>query len=357
MSAITKTGRPVEGPEDGMLSGKPGLTTKGKRDVTTQFNAASRLFIPTMGREDASFRPRRVGSHRPPAQRPSDGIKGAQLPASGLQSIIARSNTTYVEGREGRCSIEGGKPFWPMDKRVAAAVEPEMSFIQALAEEAVSRERSDIARRLCTQVRGLDDAARSLINNDGISTAKVTAFVQGELREAGSVASGYLTRDIETRKFLSEDGKVSTPVTAPGGSRVAMNQSSHNATVSGRGSVVDKSHSGLSRRTVEYSFPKSNELKRCLGERSSLKDIPYFSEKGITQAVATLAAKRFQNSQKNDLGIGVGASLVVVDVARGVDGFSGEKLPKVNIPGRIAPQLQMSLGQALKDCGRKQSAE
>jgi len=99
-----------------------------------------------------------------------------------------------------------------------------------------------------------------------------------------------------------------------------------------------------------YTFPDQTTLQRCLSKHPSL-GYEFYRKNGITKEVSLLAAKRFANGELVDGGITMGALLVVADLKRGIDGYTGEKLPQV-IPetGSAKNAIPFHLESALKDC-------
>lgn len=73
-------------------------------------------------------------------------------------------------------------------------------------------------------------------------------------------------------------------------------------------------------------FPDANQLESCLLNQELFNN-NYLMEKGITQAIALLAVDRFANSEKYEMGIDIGANLILYDLLHGKDGFSGKALP------------------------------
>ena len=107
------------------------------------------------------------------------------------------------------------------------------------------------------------------------------------------------------------------------------------------------SETTLSSKTFHFSERKS--LQQCL-KKHSLLNTEYYREKGITTAVSELAADRFQSSETAGEGVSIGSMLVVDDLKRGQDGFTGKSLKRLDLPERMTPSLTLGLEKALTDC-------
>ena len=104
-----------------------------------------------------------------------------------------------------------------------------------------------------------------------------------------------------------------------------------------------------------YHFPNAEVMTRYLSEHQLLNS-DYNREKGITEAVAKLAAARFADSEKVGLGIKMGVQLMINDLQNGVDGFAGEQITKLDgYPPQFWMVFAMNLEQALIDCANKAS--
>lgn len=101
-------------------------------------------------------------------------------------------------------------------------------------------------------------------------------------------------------------------------------------------------------------FPKAHKMIEFLTHHALL-NTAYLQEKGITQAVANLAAKRFANCERAEMGVKLGSILLITDLQAGKDGFTGEALPdlgKLRLPDFFWEQLADMTELALKDCAR-----
>jgi len=96
-------------------------------------------------------------------------------------------------------------------------------------------------------------------------------------------------------------------------------------------------------------FPSAEVMTKFLSNHELL-NLDYYQEKGITQTIAKLAAERFANSDKVEMGIKMGTMLIVNDLQQGEDGFTGAKLPKIELPKMSWVQLSMAIESALVDC-------
>lgn len=105
--------------------------------------------------------------------------------------------------------------------------------------------------------------------------------------------------------------------------------------------------------TARLSFPNKETMHDYLSNHALL-NTEYFQQKGITQAIVELATERFADSRKPAQGMKMGAMLIVNDLQRGKDGFSGKDLPnlgKLQLSDIIWKQISMSIELALIDCG------
>lgn len=102
-------------------------------------------------------------------------------------------------------------------------------------------------------------------------------------------------------------------------------------------------------------FPSQQTLQHCLFNHRSL-NLPYYREKGISEAIAKLAAERFADSEMVSDGVKLGAMLVIYDIRKGEDGFTGKPLPnfkKVGLDDMSWNFISMSTEDALLSCARK----
>jgi len=79
----------------------------------------------------------------------------------------------------------------------------------------------------------------------------------------------------------------------------------------------------------------------------------YYQEKGITKAIAELAAERFADSSKVEMDVKIGAMLLIIDLQTGKDGFKGKRLPnlgKLELLSMFWTQISMATEKALIDC-------
>ena len=106
-------------------------------------------------------------------------------------------------------------------------------------------------------------------------------------------------------------------------------------------------------------FPSAEVMKSYLSKHELL-NTDYNQEKGITEAVANLAAERFANSDKVEMGIKMRTMLMVNDLKCGKDGLSGKALPNLGNLGLSQVfwmTFSMSIEQALIDCAKNAEKE
>jgi len=97
-------------------------------------------------------------------------------------------------------------------------------------------------------------------------------------------------------------------------------------------------------------FPSEKVMAEYLSNHPSLTS-SYYKEKGITDTVAKLAAARFADSDKVKLGVKMGAQLIAYDLQSGEDGFTGEKIKKIEgMPTTFWMVFSVGLEKALTDC-------
>ncbi|MBA3238180.1 MAG: hypothetical protein H0T62_07535 [Parachlamydiaceae bacterium] len=103
------------------------------------------------------------------------------------------------------------------------------------------------------------------------------------------------------------------------------------------------------------NFPDVATMTQYLSKHPLLNTV-YFQEKGITKAIVELAAERFADTEKVEMGVKLGTKLLVNDLITGEDGFTGKPLPnlgKLGLPSMIWAQISMSTEKALLDCAKK----
>ena len=99
-------------------------------------------------------------------------------------------------------------------------------------------------------------------------------------------------------------------------------------------------------------FPNEAAVIQYLRNYPELKT-EYYEEKGITKAVAELAAERFANSNKVEAGVKLGTALLIYDLQKGIDGFTGKPLPdlgKLGLPPMVWTQISTATEEALINC-------
>jgi hypothetical protein len=99
-------------------------------------------------------------------------------------------------------------------------------------------------------------------------------------------------------------------------------------------------------------FPDAATITQYLSNHPSFK-VDYCKEKGITKAIAELAAARFADREVSTVEVDVGATTMLIDLLRGKDGFSGEALPnlgELGLPSISWAQIDLATRAALIDC-------
>lgn len=102
-------------------------------------------------------------------------------------------------------------------------------------------------------------------------------------------------------------------------------------------------------------FPDANTITQYLTNHPHL-NIGYYQEKGITKAIAELAAKRFANKNTIEIQVKVEVGALVYDLLRGKDGYTGEVLPnfeKIEWPQGLWNPLSTATINALLECAKK----
>lgn len=100
-------------------------------------------------------------------------------------------------------------------------------------------------------------------------------------------------------------------------------------------------------------FPSAEVMTNYLSEHPFLS-LDHYKEKGITATVAKLAADRFADSDRFEMGIKMGVALIAYDLQNGEDEFTGAKITKINGMGPMFwMQFSMGLESALIDCAKK----
>lgn len=97
-------------------------------------------------------------------------------------------------------------------------------------------------------------------------------------------------------------------------------------------------------------FPDAATMTQYLSNHPLLK---YYQEKGITKAIAELAAARFADSDRVDMGVEMGTMLLINDLQTGEDGITGEALPnlgKLGLSPMTWTQISVATEKALTDC-------
>ncbi len=102
-------------------------------------------------------------------------------------------------------------------------------------------------------------------------------------------------------------------------------------------------------------FPDANTMTQYLSNHPLLKT-DFYQENGITKAISELAAERFANSEKVEMGVIMGIMLLMHDLHEGKDAFTGKSLPnlgKLGMPSIMWAHISESTQKALLDCANK----
>lgn len=99
-------------------------------------------------------------------------------------------------------------------------------------------------------------------------------------------------------------------------------------------------------------FPDAATITQYLSDHSFLNNDCY-QENGITKAIAELAAARFADIDIEEQGIKKLTMLLIYDLQRGKDGYTGKALPdlgKLGLPAFAWNVISMATEKALIDC-------
>jgi len=98
-------------------------------------------------------------------------------------------------------------------------------------------------------------------------------------------------------------------------------------------------------------FPDAVTMTQYLSNHPYL-NMDYFQEKGITKAIAELAAARFADSNKVEMKVKMDTMLLIYDLQRGKDGFTGKALPNLGkwLLPTIWTEVSTLTEKALIDC-------
>jgi len=102
-------------------------------------------------------------------------------------------------------------------------------------------------------------------------------------------------------------------------------------------------------------FPDAKKMTDYLSQYPLINN-EWHVEKGVTKAIIELAVARFADTaNKGEMGIELGAKLLIGDLRRGKDGFTGEALPNLG-KLEISPEewnlLIEGTKYALIDCAK-----
>lgn len=84
-------------------------------------------------------------------------------------------------------------------------------------------------------------------------------------------------------------------------------------------------------------FPSAESMVSFLAEHPLLKT-DYCEEKGVTKAIAELAAKRFADREKSEIGVRIGVLLMIRDLQEEKSGVAGKELPNLG-KLRLTPEM------------------
>ena len=103
--------------------------------------------------------------------------------------------------------------------------------------------------------------------------------------------------------------------------------------------------------SVTFHFPNATEIQNCINNNPVLNS-SYNQQKGITGAIAMLAAQRFADSEKKEEDIKLSVTLMFNDLRKGFDGFTGKNITKIDLSlqGEI---LSICVEKALRSCARQ----
>jgi len=103
---------------------------------------------------------------------------------------------------------------------------------------------------------------------------------------------------------------------------------------------------------LEVNFPDAKTIKSTISNHQLLGKSDY-QQKGITQAVAELAAERFTNCQMYELEIGTRAMLIVDDLRSSEDSVTRSPLPdfrRLGLSDGDWVEISEAIEQVLLNC-------
>ncbi|MBS0586235.1 MAG: hypothetical protein JSR76_08090 [Verrucomicrobia bacterium] len=100
---------------------------------------------------------------------------------------------------------------------------------------------------------------------------------------------------------------------------------------------------------VKFRFPSEEILTKYLFEKSFFND-PYYIEKGITDAVAKLAGRRFAGGERYKKGVLFGAQMMAKDILAGKDAFDEVKFTVYPLSDLDRADLAGQINHALLHC-------
>lgn len=104
---------------------------------------------------------------------------------------------------------------------------------------------------------------------------------------------------------------------------------------------------------LTFSFPDADKMIQLLSNHPMLKN-EYDDKKGITKAIAELAAERFANAEKTMPGLNSGAALLIYDLVTGRCGFTGKTFPIFEEIVANPDAWQQKTLHALIDCAKSE---
>ncbi|MBS0586239.1 MAG: hypothetical protein JSR76_08110 [Verrucomicrobia bacterium] len=100
---------------------------------------------------------------------------------------------------------------------------------------------------------------------------------------------------------------------------------------------------------IKVRFPSEEMLREYLFTESFFKD-PYYIAKGITEAVALLAGRRFAGRERFKRGIPLGASVMAQDIQEGKDPYKEVEFRVYNLKDEEWADLGKRINDALLAC-------
>ncbi|MCH9625209.1 MAG: hypothetical protein S4CHLAM123_03790 [Chlamydiales bacterium] len=103
-----------------------------------------------------------------------------------------------------------------------------------------------------------------------------------------------------------------------------------------------------------FHFPDAKQIQECVYSHPILAK-EYYLEKGVTKAIAELAAERFTNGYRTELGLKTGVMFMINHLEAGKDGFSGKLLPTFEYSLIDWNQIAMCVERVLIESANKKN--